>query len=224
MKYFLEVKNFIIKFKFIMLLCLVVIVLVATGLFSYYFYKDNEEIRNEIKNQTKNEVEKEIVVEEGKEETSYIFVDVKGLVKKPGVYKVEEGNRINDVIKLAGGLLKYANTKYLNLSKKVTDEMVIIVYSNQEVKDMLNENKEVNTTLNPSNSENTQAEDTSDLVNINTALENKLMTLSGIGEVKAKAIIEYRSEFGNFTNIEDIMKVSGISESTYSKIKDFITI
>ena len=61
-----------------------------------------------------------------------IKVDIKGAIKKAGVYEVDEGARISDLIKLAGGLKSNASTKYLNLSKKLEDEMVIIIYSNED--------------------------------------------------------------------------------------------
>ena len=156
-----------------------------------------------------------------------IFVDVKGEVKKEGVYKVTSNMTVNDVIKLAGGLKKNASTKNINLSKKVTDEMVIIVSSKSSLKkktenittrnDALIKNEETAliTTSNTS--------DTSKLVNINIASIDELLTLTGIGNSKAEAIIKYR-EGNKFNSIEDIKNISGIGDSLFEKIKDYITV
>ena len=174
------------------------------------------------------------VVEECKNpESKKLIVDIKGYVKKPGVYEVEEETRISDVIELAGGLLLSANTRYLNLSKKVTDELVIIIYSDTEIEEMI-EKGEIEEKLPDVKDENlitseevleeeTNENKVSGKININTASIEELMTLTGIGETKAEAIIKYREE-NKFKTIEDIMEVSGIGESTFEKIKNNITV
>ncbi len=192
-------------------------------------------------NSKKENIKKEIsyseITKENKEENniSYVYVDIKGMIKNPGIYMMNSNDRVNDVINKAGGLIKGANTRYINLSKKVSDEMVIIIYSEEEVTEKLSELTEqdetpclcentVNDSCINNNLSNTSEEQTSnELININKATLEELMTLSGIGESKAKAIIEYRNEFGNFNSKEDLMEVTGIGESIYSKIKDFIT-
>lgn len=180
------------------------------------------------------------------------YVDIKGAVKNPGVYEVNSDNIVNDVINLAGGLKSNASTKYLNLSKKVLNQMVIYVYTTSEVKNLnITSDKEcvcdsviiaecegasavVSDGASGSNN-NSSSSDTlidadspkdgvSSKININTASLDELMTLNGIGESKAKAIIEYRNTNGNFKNIEELMNVSGIGEAAYQKIKDYITI
>lgn len=168
-----------------------------------------------------------------KEEERIINVDIKGAVKKPGVYKVNDSLVINDVIKLAGGLAKNADTSLINLSKKVTDEMVIIIYTKEEVKN----SNIVDTVIKVVEKEcicpniendgclNTEIKDTigeTKLININTATIEELMTISGIGESKAKAIIEYRNK-NKFEKIEDILNVSGIGNNLYEEIKIYIT-
>ena len=169
--------------------------------------------------------------------SNLIKVDVKGKVKKPGVYEVESSYRVVDVIKKAGGLSKDADTSVTNLSKKVYDEMVIVIYSKAEVKNYesikevqkQNEQTCVNNEavvdgacINSSSSKN-ESNISSSKVSINTDNIQELMTLSGIGESKAKQIISYRKSNGNFKNIEDIMNVEGIGESIFEKIKDNIT-
>ena len=172
-----------------------------------------------------------------------VRVDVKGAVKNAGVYELDIGSRVIDAIDLAGGLKSSASTKYLNLSKKVSDEMIIYVYTTTQIKNM-NVSESVkeecscplidcsscagaNIIVSDSNSnvsDSTSSEVSNEKVSINNGTKEELMTLSGIGESKALAIIEYRTNNGRFTNLEDIMNVSGIGESAYSKIKDYITL
>lgn len=139
----------------------------------------------------------------------YYYVDIKGCIKNPGVYKLIKGSRVKDVIELAGGLTSDSDTSNINLAKIIEDEMVININS-------VNDNSGNNYGMNSTN--------LSDLININTASLEQLMTLSGIGESKAKSIISYREENGNFNEIEDITKVSGIGQALYEKIKDYITV
>ena len=169
-----------------------------------------------------------------------IKVDIKGAVKKAGVYELDEGSRVSDLIKLAGGLKSNASTKYLNLSKKLTDEMVIKVYTENQIKNMnitYNVQEECKcpkeditscagaSVIENGNGNDTNASDTiNNKVSLNKASIDELMTLSGVGESKAKAIIEYRDENNGFKTIEEIMNVSGIGESAYNKIKDYITL
>ena len=156
------------------------------------------------------------------EETS-VLVDVKGSVKKPGVYEVASQSIVNDCIKLAGGLSNDADTNTINLSKKVVNEMVIYVPKKEEIKEEepLNDveiNKEDNLeTVLENPSINTK-------VNINSASLSELQTLDGIGEAKAQSIIDYRNQVGLFKDIGELMNVSGIGETVFAKIKDNITI
>ncbi|MBR4830702.1 MAG: helix-hairpin-helix domain-containing protein [Bacilli bacterium] len=166
------------------------------------------------------------------------FVDIKGSINNPGVYEVECNKRIIDVINMAGGLTANADTTILNLSKKVKDEMYIIVYSNDQIKEYkekLLPSKEIikqveEKIICPDNSNdacekktNNKTETTLEgKININTATKEELMTLPGIGESKADKIIEYRKS-NIFNSIDDIKNVSGIGERIFTKIKDNIT-
>ncbi len=161
-------------------------------------------------------------------------VDIKGEVINPGIYTLKKYSRIIDCIELAGGLTENANTTVLNLSKKITDEMVIIVYSNAEVAEFKktkelekqvqdsciqkNEDSLKNDACIDDDSSNTS------LISINTATEDELSSLSGIGPSKAKQIVEYRTTNGPFKTIEDIKQVPGIGDSIFAQIKDYITI
>ena len=166
------------------------------------------------------------------------MVDVKGEVTNPGTYAVEDNMRLSDVILLAGGLTEKADTSITNLSKKVTDEMVIVIYSKEEVEEIKKRTIQENPTLEcgpneiilngecslqstPSIESN---QSTSSKININEATKEELMQIPGIGDVKATSIIEYRTTNGLFQSIEDIKNVTGIGDSTFESIKDYITI
>ena len=225
-------------------------ILIAIGLvfifvFGYIYYDSTNSVTTV--NKTKLSVEKNIVKKEGKNEYNTLFVDVKGSVNNPGVYEMDVGKRVIDAINLAGGLTENADTINLNLSKKLSDEMYIVVYSKEEIysynKNSKQDNEEItcasqecvcpdvkndaciNTQDNVKNDNTKEDNQTSkEKVSINKASKEELMNLSGIGETKAEAIISYRNENGNFKNIEDIKNVSGIGEAVFEKIKDNITI
>ena len=142
-----------------------------------------------------------------------------------------------DLINKAGGVTKNADTSLINLSKKLKDEMVVIIYSKEEVatlKEKTKENTEnicpkendacANTTLEPITKENIQEETVNTKISINTATIEELQNIKGIGKSKAEAIIKYRDENGKFKKIEDIKNVSGIGDAAFEKIKDQITI
>lgn len=149
--------------------------------------------------------EEEIILyADDENEISKICVYVIGCVNSPGIFEVEDGTRIHEAIKLAGGETDDADLTRLNLAKILDDEEKVVV----PAKVILNEN---------------ETESESDIVNINTANIEKLTTLSGIGENTAKKIIKYREEKGYFNTIEDLMNVSGIGESKFNSIKDDIT-
>ena len=162
-----------------------------------------------------------------------IQVDIKGQINYPGIYKVDSNLRVMDVIKLAGDLTENADTSVINLSKKVTDEMVIIIYSKEEVSDF-KKTKEIEKQVEErciQKDENSLVNDacinsatSNGKININTASIDELKNLTGIGDKKAKDIISYREKNGLFTSIEDIMKVSGIGGANFAQIKEDITV
>ena len=147
-----------------------------------------------------------------------IFVHVVGEVNSPGIVKVPNGTRLYNVIEKAGGMTKNAQTDYLNLADTVKDGQQIKVISKKEYKKLKKKSQK------ESQNESQSGSDKSGLININTATAEDLQTLSGIGEVRAKAIVEYRTQNGNFSKIEDIKNVSGIGDATFSNIKSMITV
>lgn len=227
----LQIKKIFNQYKYYILVIILLLLIVFILLFNSFNSEKIEKVEaiKEIKTEEKVEIPKK----------TYIKVDVKGEVQKPGVYELEEGKRVIDSINMSGGLTKNADTSYLNLSKKLKDEMTIVVYSKEEIANMKDKEsiivymeKECNcpsisndACINDNSNTNTNSiNNSNEKININRATIDELQSLTGIGESKAKSIIEYRETNGNFKNIEDIMNVSGIGESAYSKIKDNITI
>lgn len=180
----------------------------------------------------------EIVTESINDEKQLLIVDIKGAVKNPGVYKLDDGMVVEDAIKISGGLLDTANTEYINLGKRIIDEMVIIIYTNDEIKEMtegstsikvidnecicpkIENNACIDNNQKYTNSNVINNPINTDKVSLNNASKEELMTLNGIGESKANAIIEYRNTNGLFKNIEEITNVKGIGNALYEKIKD----
>ncbi len=214
---------------------IIVVLILIMGIVATIFV--NTDLKSEVLAEEKSTLE---IEKPQKEEPSKVKVDIKGAVKKAGVYEVDTEQRVNDVIKLAGGLNRDANTNYVNLSAKVTDEMVIWIYTNKEIKELKLEQSSAkymvkqcncpmvdNTAcLNNKDTTNGNADSNnqSGIININNATTEQLMTLEGVGESKAKSIIEYREKNGQFNKIEDIMNVDGIGEALYNKIKNHITV
>ena len=143
-----------------------------------------------------------------------IMVDVKGAVRHPGVYTMDAGSRVIDAINAAGGYLPDADSRLLNHAMKLSDELLIYVpLEGEELSD-----NEIDLVL----QQTTQNDD--GLVNINTADESLLMTISGIGPAKATAIINYRNEHGPFSSPESIMDVSGIGKKSFEKLEHQIKV
>ena len=215
-----------------------VILVIFVLLFLFIANSSNEEVVLEEQLKEK-EVEEPIIQEENKK----IKVDIKGAVNNPGVYEVLENSRVSDAINISGGLTKDADTSTINLSKIIFDEMVIIIYTKDEIAEMLKgdtsikyiekecicpklendaciEDKIENV---PNNNLNNDSSSSNNKVSLNKASLDELMTLDGIGEKKAQAIIDYRNKNG-YKSIEEIMEVDGIGSTTYEKIKDRLTL
>lgn len=221
--------RFLKKYKYVITIFLFMLII-----FYIVFVKVN------LKSKEKNLVDNQVVINEVEKvevdlKDDLVYVDIKGAVKKPGVYKINSDKKIIDVITIAGGLMENANTDNINLSRKVTDEMVIIIYTNEEVKN----SNIVDTVIKVVDKEcvcpniqndgciNTEINDSitnvNKTININTATLEELMSINGLGEAKAKAIIKYREENGYFKIIDDLLNVSGIGEALFEKFKEYIT-
>ncbi|HEM6290536.1 TPA: helix-hairpin-helix domain-containing protein [Streptococcus suis] len=157
----------------------------------------------------------EDVSTEESEELSQLVIDVKGAVAKPGLYTLEEGSRVNDAVDAAGGLTSQADPKSINLAQKLSDEAVVYVASKDE-----NVSVVASTTASSAMSQ----EGNESKVNLNTATEADLQTISGIGAKRAADIIAYREANGGFKSVDDLNNVSGIGDKTMESIRPYVTV
>lgn len=193
------------------------IIIISTGVISALLY--NFLYTNNKKNEIINEVEAEYIEEEIVE-TKTIFVDISGEVNIPGLYELNEGARLNDVVNLAGGLTVDADIDSINLAYILSDAIKVIIPKREE-KEQADKNNEkkvavVNNGMFVSENKTTVE---SNVINLNTATKEELKQLDGIGESTAQKIIDYRNENGNFTKIDELKNVSGIGSNKFEKIK-----
>lgn len=202
-------------FIFLLLLTLV------GGSYLYFFQSEEEMV---LPLDEEHDIRENIDKEQGNQnpavqDVKKIMVDVKGAIKSPGVYELDEGMRVNDAIRVAGGLNEDADVTRVNLAAFLVDGQVVYIPT---------VNEEESVWLNLSNSgedptlANSQGNDS--LVNVNTATLEELDALPGIGPSKAKAIIEYREEHGPFTDVKQLGEVSGIGEKTLEKLLPYIRV
>ncbi len=196
------------------------IILTVTILGVFYWSKRISDIpKQEESRSTWTEMSKEKETSENnkrekEEDVNEIIVDVKGAVKKPGIYKLSPKKRVSDAVASAGGFTKEAERKGINLAKKLQDEAEIYVPLRGEV--------DTNHLLETKDNNSATAEKTK--ININTADLTELQQLSGVGAKKAQDILDYRSENGSFQSVEELTKVSGFGPKTLEKLKGTITV
>lgn len=211
----MDYEKWLKKHKKILSLVLTIIVLVTTVLFillkpsidesdKLYLLEDSIEQSN---SQQKNDMT---------DMSDELYADVKGAVEKPGIYQIDGGMRVWDVVQLAGGIQEKAETKNINFAEKVSDQMVIYIPFEGEVIAEADFGQSQETTKEKNQQPNK--------VNLNQANEMELQTLAGIGQKKAQEIIAYREENGGFKDIEELKKISGIGDKTFEKIKELICV
>ena len=215
--------EFLKQRKVVIIIGILVTILVGWKLFDSKNFEEinsNEILVSNLKN---NEKEKN----EDKEE-EMMAIHVTGEVKNPGVVKVKQGSRIEDIIEAAGGLTENADITNVNLAFEVEDGMKIRIPSNDEGNE--NEGNIIEHYITQDSgkgvivSEDKSSENLSLVININTANETELEQLPGIGASIAGRIIDYRNKNGKFKAIEDIKNVTGIGETKFEKIKDLIKV
>ena len=143
-----------------------------------------------------------------------VQVYVCGEVAAPGVYQLKDGMRICDAVEAAGGLTKAASREYWNLAEKLSDGQMIYFPTEEEARERKASAEAAGATV----------EESDGRIDINTADATQLVTIPGIGETRAAAILAYREKNGPFAKVEDIMQVSGIKSALFEKMKDYITI
>ena len=144
-----------------------------------------------------------------------IYVDIKGAVKVPGIYQLKNQQRIWDALALAGGVSEEADTTQVNYAQKVKDQMIIYVPKKGE---------SVAQSLETLQESAPAQQNQEEKINLNTATEAELQTISGIGAKKAQEIIRFRDEQGPFKTVEELKNVSGIGEKTVERLKDMLTV
>ncbi|MBQ1273837.1 MAG: helix-hairpin-helix domain-containing protein [Cellulosilyticum sp.] len=193
--------------------------------------KQLEENVDIVQSETPKEATKEDITLVQAQEPKEVPIYICGEVLNPGVYYVSTNAIINDVIICSGGMTRQADATAINLASPIVpNEKIIIPKQGEEFDKSLDsyENRERIETLPSSQltsqpSKSASADSQNKLININTATKEELMTLNGVGEVKAEAIIVYRQENGAFESIDEMMQISGIGKKTFDKIKQFIT-
>lgn len=194
------------------------------------------------------DAEQRIVAEQ---EPQKIFVHVCGAVEKPGVYELQEGSRVYEAVEKAGGFTEDADSSYVNQAQRLADGTKLVIPTTEQVEEALETKAEADIGIveqaqegqgtaddvvtgqtegvqdavsDTAGAGGTYGETADGRVNINTASEDELCSIPGIGSTRAAAIVAYRQENGGFRKLEDIMNVSGIKEGTYNKIKDKIKV
>lgn len=216
---------------------------VITGIVVIYFLSsslflkaDDKEKKSNLENKNKVEDFEDLNLDKEK-----IYIHLTGFVNSPGVLEMEEGKRLSDAIKKAGGLKEGADIKYLNLAKKLLDGEKIYIPNKEEViefekngnviekdnqrymeQDSIISDEESNVIK--SKKEGKENNGKGKKININKVDKNELLSIPGVGEVTAEKIVKYREENGNFKNIDEIKKVDGIGNSKFEKMKTRITI
>lgn len=143
-----------------------------------------------------------------------VYVDVKGEVKHPGMYKLNSGSRVNDAIKQAEGFTKNADQSSINLAQNLSDEEVIVVDNYK--------NHKKNTQNSFSNASSNNSE--SGKIHLNSADTTELQKLDRVGAKTAQKIVDFRNENHGFKNIEEIKQVSGLGDKSYERLKDSVTL
>lgn len=150
--------------------------------------------------------------------TAECVVHICGAVNRPGVYALPAGSRICDAVSRAGGLCEDAAERCVNQASLLEDGMQIVIPTLEEAETMQQAGEK------PQDAAGLRQDAAAGVVNINSASLSELMTLPGIGQAKAETILAWREKNGAFGKIEDIMKVDGIGEGSFQKLKDLITV
>ena len=213
---------------------ILIIISIIIGLSIFYYQKHNKNKKEEVVVEVEETNDLKVKEKDKEKEIEIEYkVDIKGAVNLPGIYSMKTSSRVIDVINEAGGLTELADTSVINLSKKIIDEMVIIIYTKDQVANFTKVKETEKIIQDKCNQldENSlkndaciKTEEITTKISINNSTKDQLMTLQGIGESKANDIIKYREENGPFNSIEDIKNVPGIGDNLFAQIKEDITL
>lgn len=219
-----------LKNKKIIGLVIITIIIFIVSIFLYkqkssnafkeeYMTEIFEEESNDNMEYTETLEEDTTIINEDSIDRNKIIVEIKGEVEKPDVYQLEEGSIIKDLIDMAGGVTEEADLSRINRAEELLNhELIIIGNINDETESSVVQN---NSTYS-SNGNNSDKGNT--LININTADLEQLKEITGIGNIKAQSIIDYREANGGFKSLEELKNVDGIGDKTFEKIKEQITL
>lgn len=196
----------------------VILIILAISIFTYIRGGSKELRKNDNNsifvedNTSENEIN--YVKEEHKEvKNKKVVVEIKGEVNKPDVYELNEGSIVKDLIDIAGGITENAEISNINRAKKLQDHELIYISNKEEIL------KKAETANIKGNSLNSNGK-----ININSSSMEELKKITGIGEAKAKKIIEYRENIGSFNSIEDLKNIDGIGEKMFEKLKNEVEV
>lgn len=215
--------DFFMKWKFYILIILIMLI----TFFLYLFNDNNSDLKqNSQEGQSKLSDQqitnnkklnkKEVSIQKDNTKETKIFIDIKGAVKHPNVYEMSSSNRVIDALNKAE-VLKDADLSQLNLSEKLVDQKLIYVPKKGENSMKINSQQ---STLNSSDVKI----NTNQPLNLNSATEEQLKNIPGIGPSKAKDILNYREKNNGFNSINDLMKIKGFGKKTFEKLKEHFTI
>lgn len=219
-----------LKNKKIIGLVIITIIIFIVSIFLYkqkssnafkeeYMTEIFEEESNDNMEYTETLEEDTTIINEDSIDRNKIIVEIKGEVAKPDVYQLEEGSIIKDLIDMAGGVTEEADLSRINRAEELLNhELIIIGNINDETESSVVQN---NSTY---SSNGNNSDKVSRLININTADLEQLKEITGIGNIKAQSIIDYREANGGFKSLEELKNVDGIGDKTFEKIKEQITL
>lgn len=177
---------------------------ISIGVWFFLFQKPKEDVWTDVSVPTEQTTQTTTSVPQ-----QIILVDIKGAVKKPGVYELPINARLHELVNVAGGLTDDAEDRQVNMAIVLADQQLVYIPRKGETVEQTNQTPQAGN---------------ESKVNINTASAEELQTLTGIGEKKAQAIIDYRTQNGNFQSIDQLTEVDGFGEKTVEKLRDSITI
>lgn len=224
---FEKIKEFIIEKKFYVIG--IIILLFAGG---YVIQKNNQPVVNNQQVLGENKTQSTSFSKSdsksmqsstgfnGPSKQDTVTVDITGAVKHGGVYTLRNGARLNDLLKLCGGLTDKAETRAINRAALLKDQdQIYVPHIGEKIED-IPAAKTTGSNSSDSSSSNSTSSSNAEQVHLNSATVQDLQKLNGVGQKKAEQIIEYRDQNGGFKQIEDLTKVTGIGEKTFEKLKD----
>lgn len=219
--------EFIKKFNNTQKVILIILIALICGIIAYAVMSNNSEYeeqdileQNIIENKIENKIEDNIENEKRK-----IVIHITGQVKNPGLVYLDEGARIADAIKEAGGSTKDAALDKVNLAYVLEDgQKIYIPNKNEKISEIQYIITDSGENVLKDTGKESNVKGGIKKVNINSANQEELETLPGVGPALAGRIIEYRNSNGKFEKVEDVQNVKGIGDSKFTNIKEHICI